>query len=58
MRFLMKFPHKWEFHVNVPKAKKSAQSVAYPYPKLKRPSGHVAGRAFLRSYLADLSLFK
>ena len=29
-----------------------------PYPKLKRPSGHVARRAFLRGCLAGLSLFK
>ena len=29
-----------------------------PYPKLKRPSGHVAERAFLRGFLANLPLFK
>lgn len=31
---------------------------ACPYPKLKRSSGHVAGRAFLRGCLSGLSLFK
>ena len=27
-------------------------------PKTKRPSAHVAGRAFLRGCLSDLALFK
>ena len=32
--------------------------MACPYPKLKRPLGYVAGRAFLRGCLFDLPLFK
>ena len=30
----------------------------FPYPKLKRPSSHVAGRAFLYDCLSGLPLFK
>ena len=30
----------------------------HPYPKLKRPSGHVAGRAFLYDCLFGLPFFK
>jgi hypothetical protein len=41
-----------------PSTKKAPAGQACPYPKLKRPSGHAAGRAFLRGCLADLPLFK
>jgi hypothetical protein len=38
--------------------KKPRPHEACPYPKLKRPSGQVAGRAFLRDWLSGLPLFK
>ena len=44
--------------INNPNKKAPSEPLACPYPKLKHPSGHVAGRVFLRGCLADLPLFK
>ncbi|MDQ2772141.1 MAG: hypothetical protein M3Y54_16770 [Bacteroidota bacterium] len=48
----------WLFVTSMFHFKKSPAGRACPYPKLKRPSSHVAGRAFLRSRQPDLLLFQ